>query len=171
MKENREAIEIYTIGHSNLAADQFVANLQALQIEKVVDVRSHPQSRFSPQFNRKALTQTLDESGIGYEFMGESLGGRPADPTCYKNGELPPPKSDFLNLIDYATVATRPWYLDGIEKLVELARGNRIAIMCSEEDPMRCHRHHLITQTLLERRTTVRHIRKTGTVQEALNVE
>ena len=78
-------------------------------------------------------------------------GGRPSDPTCYKNGELPPPKSDYLNLIDYATVASRPWYSDGIERLIELAGKNRIAIMCSEEDPVRCHRHHLIAQTLLDR--------------------
>ena len=73
MNQRREAIEIYTIGHSNLAAEQFAANLQAHQIQKVVDVRSNPHSRFSPQFNRKALDLTLGDLGIEYVYAGDSV--------------------------------------------------------------------------------------------------
>ncbi len=38
--------------------------------------------------------------------------------------------------------------------------------MCSEGDHRRCHRHMLITQTLLERGVHVRHIQSDGTTVE-----
>jgi uncharacterized protein (DUF488 family) len=155
-------VELFTIGHSNLAASDFIESLQAQQIGKLVDVRSAPYSQYAPQFNRKTLAHELNEAGIAYEFAGDRLGGRPSDPTCYKNGQIPPPKSEFLKLVDYGAVATRSWYLAGIERLIDLSRDHRVAIMCSEEDPNRCHRHHLIAQTLLDNGVAVWHIRKGG---------
>jgi uncharacterized protein (DUF488 family) len=166
-----DQVELFTIGHSNLAADDFVAALRSHQITKVVDVRTSPYSQFAPQFNRLELEQTLSKAGIEYEFAGEVLGGRPTDPTCYRNGQIPPPKSDFLKLVDYATVATKSWYLDGIERLIALAKMDRTTIMCSEEDPNRCHRHHLIAQSLLERDVTVWHIRKSGAPEPAARIQ
>jgi uncharacterized protein (DUF488 family) len=170
MNQEASPLEIFTIGHSNLTIEVFLANLRALNIEQVVDVRTHPKSRFSPQFNLKSLTQTLSNAGINYFFAGECLGGRPSDPTCYKSGELPPAKSDYLSLVDYRAIATKRWYLDGIAQLIKTAAGVQTAIMCSEEDPIRCHRHHLIAQTLADRGITVRHLRKNGAVQDAIDM-
>jgi uncharacterized protein (DUF488 family) len=113
----------------------------------------------------------LSKAGIGYEFTGEALGGRPTDPTCYRNGQLPPPKSNYFKMVDYETVATKSWYLEGIERLIKIATKKRTAIMCSEEDPNRCHRHHLIAQTLLARDIPVWHIRKTGECEPAMKIE
>jgi uncharacterized protein (DUF488 family) len=162
-----DPIEIFTIGHSNLAAIDFVESLRGRQIQQLVDVRTSPYSRFAPQFNRENLAHDLKNAGIVYVFAGEALGGRPTDPNCYKDGQLPPPKADYLKLVDYSAIASKPWYLEGIDRLIEVARDNRTAIMCSEEDPNRCHRHHLISQTLLVRGIAVKHIRKNGECQVA----
>ena len=160
-------LQIYTVGHSNQEASELVELLLKHGIKIVVDVRSSPYSQYTPQFNRETLGQTLEDCGIDYAFAGEYLGGRPKDPTCYKNGELPPPKADYLKLVDYGEVAKRPWYKKGIARLLEIAGERRTAILCSEEDPNECHRHHLIAQTLLSMGVGVWHIRRGGDLEDA----
>jgi uncharacterized protein (DUF488 family) len=140
---------VYTIGHSNLDSDQFLSALKAFAIDTLVDVRSMPYSRFAPWFNREALKSTLETAGIEYRFAGDFLGGRPTDPTCYFRGVIPPKDADFLQEVDYAEVARRPWFRQGIERVLMLSKDNTVAIMCSEEDPNQCHRYHLIAQALL----------------------
>ena len=158
---------IYTIGHSNLSGEVFVTALRRHGVATVVDVRSVPFSRYTPQFNRGALERTLAGDSIGYRFAGDYLGGRPTDPTCYLAGELPEGEADYLSLVDYDEVATRPWFRRGLNRLLEIARERPTAVMCSEEDPLRCHRHHLIAQALLTRGVEVRHVRKDGIVEVA----
>ena len=158
---------ILTIGHSNLSSEEFVAVLRRHGVATVVDVRSVPFSQYTPQFNRGVLERALAGAGIGYAFAGDYLGGRPTDPTCYKDGEVPEGEANYLVLVDYDEVATRPWYRRGLARLIEIAVERPTAIMCSEEDPLRCHRHHLIAQTLLERGIAVAHVRKGGAVEPA----
>ena len=158
MAPQQKRTTVYTIGHSNIPLDDFIRLLQHHDIALLMDVRSAPHSRFSPHFNRKKLGDTLATCGIGYTFAGEWLGGRPKDPTCYKNGRLPEGKTDYLHVVDYAAVAQRPWFMSGIQRLIALADQQRTAIMCSEKDPQRCHRHHLIAKTLLQRDIQVLHI-------------
>jgi uncharacterized protein (DUF488 family) len=155
--------EIYTIGHSNLSFETFLAALTTHGIRILADVRTRPFSRF-PRFNRASLERSLGEAGITYVFFGDSLGGRPSDPTCYRGGVLPERKEDVPRLIDYAAVASRPWFHDGLAALFELSDSGRVAIMCSEGDPNQCHRQHLIAQALLDQ-VPVLHIvlDKTGT--------
>ena len=167
MATQHNNIQIYTVGHSNMEASDLIGLLRRNQIEVLVDVRSAPYSQYTPRFNREALSGTLKGAGIDYAFAGEYLGARPKDPTCYKNGELPPPKADYLKLVDYQEVATRPWFRRGIERLLEIASERRTAIMCSEEDPADCHRHHLIAQDLLDRGVQVWHIRRDGNLEDA----
>lgn len=158
---------VYTIGHSNVPVDEVIAALRGRGIAVVVDVRSVPFSHYTPWFNRNALEPVLVASGIGYAFAGDYLGGRPTDPTCYLAGELPVGEANYLALVDYEEVARRPWFRRGLGRLVEIARERPTAIMCSEEDPARCHRHHLIAQALLEVGVEVRHIRRQGVVEVA----
>ena len=141
---------ILTIGHSNLSGEEFVAVLRRHGVATVVDVRSVPFSQYTPQFNRGVLERALAGAGIGYAFAGDYLGGRPTDPTCYKDGEVPEGEANYLVLVDYDEVATRPWYRRGLARMIETTVERPTATMCSEEDPLRCHRHHLIAQTLLE---------------------
>jgi uncharacterized protein (DUF488 family) len=141
---------IYTIGHSNVSLDTFLAALTAHGITTLADVRTRPFSRF-PRFNRASLERSLGEVGIAYVFLGDSLGGRPSDPSCYRGGVLPARKEDVTRLIDYAEVASRPWFREALAALISRSGSERTAIMCSEGDPNRCHRQHLIAQALLDR--------------------
>jgi uncharacterized protein (DUF488 family) len=159
--------QIYTIGHSTQPIEDFLARLRNESIKTVVDVRSQPYSRFNPQYKRDSLKFSQADARIGYVFAGDSLGGRPNDPTCYKGGALPDAKANYLKLVDYRAVMQRDWYQAGIETLLQTAGKGLTALLCSEEDPMQCHRHHLVTQTLLERGVEVWHIRANGDVQEA----
>ncbi len=160
-------VAVYTIGHGVMAADDLVALLRAHGVAQVVDVRSIPYSQYTSQFNREALAPRLREQGIGYAFAGDYLGGRPKDPACYKDGRLPEGKANYLKLVDYPTVAQQPWYQRGIDRLLQLACERPTSLMCSEEDPTHCHRHHLITTTLLQRGVRVSHLRADGSVQDA----
>lgn len=158
---------IHTIGHSNGRVADFIALLRQQDIAMIVDVRSLPYSQYTPQFNSENLKADLERAGIAYRFAGERLGGRPKDPACYKNGELPDGHADYLKLVDYAAVAERDWYRAGIARLVELAAARRVAVMCSEENPLQCHRHHLIAQSLIAGGIEVRHIRRDGSIEIA----
>lgn len=157
-----QGIELYTIGHSNMPVDEFLVLLRANEIQTLVDVRSSPYSQYTSQFDRENLHLKLEDVGMEYIFAGGALGGRPKDPTCYKSGRVPDGKANYLELVDYGEVAKRPWYQDGIGQLLDLASVNRVAVMCSEEDPSDCHRQHLITKTLLQCGVSVWHIRRNG---------
>ena len=129
-----------------------------------MDVRSAPYSKYVTQFNRENLARLLHEAGIDYYFSGKELGGRPKDASCYKDKQIPNEKVDYLSLVDYPVVMTKPFFQLGIERLMALAEDYRIAIMCSEEDPSLCHRHHLIGRYLVEKGVRVLHIRSDGNV-------
>ncbi len=150
--------EIYTIGHSNHELEAFLALLRQHAIALVVDVRSQPYSRWAPQFNQKMLAHALQEAGIAYEFMGDSLGGRPADRSFYDHGSEHP---------NYTRLAASPRFQSGIDRLLTLAEEQRVTIMCSEGDPEKCHRSLLITPVLLQRGARVLHVLPDGTVVEA----
>jgi uncharacterized protein (DUF488 family) len=147
---------IHTIGHSDHTAKAFVDLLCQHDITLVVDVRSQPYSRWAPQFNREMLEQSLGEGGIAYRFMGDALGGRPSDPELYTMGRP-----------DYGRMERSDAYQRAIEHLLDMARSERVAIMCGEGDYRECHRHLLITQTLLRRDVTVRHIKPDGQAVDA----
>jgi len=80
------ACELLTIGHSNLAADRFVALLKDAGVTAVADVRSVPFSRWCPWFSGKALAQRLAGEAVAYVALGDALGGRPRDPRLYRDG-------------------------------------------------------------------------------------
>ena len=67
---------IYTVGHSTRTFDDFASLLAGHGVEVVADVRRYPMSRRHPHFAREALEASLGREGIGYRWLGESLGGR-----------------------------------------------------------------------------------------------
>lgn len=150
---------ILTIGHSSHEPEHFIDLLRQHGVTMLVDVRSAPYSRFAPHFNRRSLAALLGEARIAYQWAGESLGGRPEDPACYRDGVVRKGK------VDYLAVAQRPWYQGGVRQLLETAALGILAIMCSEEDPRRCHRHHLLEATLREQGAEVLHIRRDGSLE------
>ncbi|VUT28179.1 MAG: hypothetical protein SYNGOMJ08_00742 [Candidatus Syntrophoarchaeum sp. GoM_oil] len=151
-------VTIYTIGHSNIELEDFLSLLDGIEV--VVDVRSVPFSKYASQFNLKNIKSTLESIGIEYVFMedeyvGNVLGGRPRDEDCYEDGK-----------VVYENIMRKSWYKEGISALIELAENKKVAIMCSEEDPYRCHRHHLISQSLLGDGVSVFHIRGDGRTEK-----
>ncbi len=160
-------VEVYTIGHSNRSFEEIIELLKKYKIKLLVDVRSSPYSRYVPQFNREEFNRSLENSGITYWYAGDYLGGRPKDQTCYKGGKIPETKENYLDLVDYEEVARRDWYRIEIDHLISKAKIIRTVIMCSEENPKRCHRHHLITKTLLKEEIIIWHIRGQGSLEEA----
>jgi uncharacterized protein (DUF488 family) len=160
-----ESLVVFTIGHSNHPSDRFLDLLECHQIQAVVDVRSVPFSRFAPHFNGPELQLLLGQRGIQYVFAGEVLGGRPSDPMYYKTGAIPEGKADYLSIVDYPAIAQQPWYQRGVQRLVDIAATRATAIMCSEENPLRCHRHYLIENSLRDRDAKVVHIRRDGTLE------
>ena len=105
-------------------------------------------------------------------FAGKHLGGRPPEASLYKSRSLPKEGTDYLHEVDYPAVMKRAWFIQGIERLLEIAIEAPTAIMCSEEDPANCHRHHLIARYLIENRPEVEviHIRGDGAVYGASSI-
>src|SRR5687767_11196586 len=66
----------FTVGHGTRSLEELAALLLAAEVELLVDVRRFPGSKRHPHFARERLAETLSASGISYEWMGESLGGR-----------------------------------------------------------------------------------------------
>ena len=151
-------LRLYTIGHSNSSLDEFIAILRMHNITTLVDIRSEPYSKYAPHFSKKDLQYTLEERGITYRYAGEYLGGRPTDKTVYQTGTVisdSTSSDDYLDLVDYTLVMKRDWYHKGLRRLLDIiqeihTKGEHVVIMCSEGNPDECHRHHLITRSLID---------------------
>jgi uncharacterized protein (DUF488 family) len=142
---------LMSIGYGDRPWDDFTNRLRTHQVEYLVDVRSRPASR-QPEFSREALDLLLSQIGVRYVFMGDSLGGQPDDPACYVNGK-----------VDYDAVQGQAFFRDGLARLkAAVAGGHRVALMCSELDPERCHRSKLIGVALEKEHIQLWHIDRDG---------
>jgi uncharacterized protein (DUF488 family) len=139
---------IYTIGHSNLSQNEFIRRLLAYNINCVVDVRSIPASKYSPQFNREVLDSFLKQHHIRYEFFGYEFGAR---------------RMDSINdegLVDFEMVIQTPLFQNGIKRFQLLPQDCISVIMCSEVHPLECHRFSLVARYFHEHGYEVHHIIK-----------
>src|SRR5512140_2391880 len=127
--EPSRALSALTLGHSRHPLDKFLALLRQHEVDVLVDVRSHPFSRFSPHFSRKALEGAVTDASRRYLFLGDALGGRPQLRACY----------DDEGQIDYDRVEAQDFYQRGIERLRDGIARFRVCLLCSEEDPSHCH--------------------------------
>lgn len=162
MNPNNSKIRIFTIGHSNVTAVEIIQLLKDFHIQALVDVRTSPYSQYNPQFNRERFMRLMKAVGIEYHYLGEQLGGRPKEADCYKNKQVAEPPADYLRLVDYPVLMTKTFFLEGIQRLTQIAARKTCAVMCSEEDPAKCHRHHLIGRYLMGQGVEVIHIRGSG---------
>ena len=153
---------VFTIGHSNHSLECFIELLQAHEVNEVVDVRSAPYSSYTPHFNHDFLKDVLEKERIDYLFMGDELGGRPADRFCY----------DDDGRVMYDLVAETDWFNNGLNQVIRNADEWRIALMCSEKEPLECHRTLLVVHNLAQRGVRVQHILVEGKLEshnEAMN--
>ena len=141
-------IPIYTIGYGNRSIEELIEVLHAHQIAYLIDVRSAPYSRYKPEFSKAPLANKMEQHGIRYVFMGDTLGGRPDDETCYTNGK-----------IDYEKVKVTESYQRGIQRLhAAFSQQQSVVLMCSEGKPEECHRCKLIGASLTQENVAVIHI-------------
>jgi uncharacterized protein (DUF488 family) len=149
--DQKPSLTIFTVGHSTHSLEEFVDMLKAHDIEQLVDVRTIPKSRRVPQFNAESLAAALSKLGVEYVHL-KTLGGlRHAKKDSINTGWRNP---SFRGYADYMGTDE---FRQGIERLLKLARTKRMAIMCAEAVPWRCHRS-LIGDALLVRGVRVEDI-------------
>lgn len=148
--------EILTIGHSNHDILAFLGMLGKQGIRVLVDVRSDPYSRYASQFNRTEFQRHVEAAGIEYRYSGAYIGGKPKDPSlCTPSGKP-----------DYDKLASTESFQVELRAVVEIAKKKRVALMCSEADPMVCHRERILSQVLRSWGVKVTHIMPDGTAAE-----
>jgi uncharacterized protein (DUF488 family) len=155
----RPPATLWTIGHSTHSIEEFIDLLRAQHVTRVADVRRFPGSRRNPQYNPVDLERALAEAGIGFTPFPE-LGGRrtprPDSPhTVWRN-------EAFRGYADYMET---PEFADGAGRLAELAREDRVAVMCAEGVWWRCHRS-MIADYFKAYGWTVLHIMGAGEPRE-----
>ncbi len=146
---------LLTIGYGGeRTSDEFLALLRRYGVKYLVDVRTKPYSKFRPEFSKEAIEILARNAGIVYVFMGDTLGGMPSDTSCYTEGK-----------VDYTKVREMAWFKRGLDRLEHGWRsGHRLAIMCAELEPERCHRSKLVGEALFARGVVIGHIDEDGAV-------
>lgn len=143
--------EIFTIGHSTRTLDEFVALLKHNKIQQLIDIRKIPGSSYNPQFNKETLSVFLRNRKIGYRHMVGLSGFRH---TTKKSVNMGLYNASFRGFADYMQTQE---FAENIKKLLEFAKKKRIALMCAEALPFRCHRS-LVADVLVSRGIVVKHI-------------
>jgi uncharacterized protein (DUF488 family) len=147
-------VTVFTIGHSTRAIDQFIELLTGHGVQRLVDVRKIPQSRHNPQFGREQLSTSLERAGIRYTHMPGLAGLRRPRKDSTNTGWR---NASFRGYADYMQT---PEFEESLNRCVELAKGEYVALMCAEAVPWRCHRS-LIANALVARGIDVREITST----------
>jgi len=156
-----EKKQLYTIGHGNRKSEDFLALLKYFGIQYLIDVRSQPYSKFNPQFNQNELKFFLERNEIKYVFMGDNIGGRPNDSSCY----------DDEGKVNYEEVKAKDFFLQGIGRLKTAYEKNiNAVIMCSESNPCECHRSKLIGRVLFNDNILLKHIDEKGKIKSQIDV-
>ncbi len=137
---------VYTIGYAGLDIDRFLDILKENKISRLIDVRSLPKSKYFKDFNDNNLSKILPKIGIKYENWRKEFGARQDNFEFYTNG-----------ILDYEKFAKSEQFQKGIEKVKELQKED-ICLMCSEIDPINCHRAVLCGRKIFENEMEVSHI-------------
>lgn len=155
------ASTLFTIGYSGRTIDDLIALLDQHKITALCDVRSMPYSSRNPQFNREPLKMVLKSHNIEYVFLGEELGARPKDSSCYVDGKAV-----------YQKIAATTLFKNGMERIKRGMQKNYVlALMCAEKDPMICHRSILMCRSLRGQGIDIRHIIDQETTESQADLE
>lgn len=158
--ETDDMTTIMTIGHSNQSLDDFLDKLTLFNITCIIDVRSFPYCRYTPHFTRDNLVKDLGKNDISYKFLGEELGGRPKNPNLYTN-----------DIVDYEKMEKDSLFISGIDNIINNAKKYNISVMCSEQNPIDCHRCLLVGKVLYSKGFNITHILKDKTVASHEEIE
>jgi uncharacterized protein (DUF488 family) len=123
-----------TVGHSTRFLEEFIDLLKAHSVASLMDVRTVPRSRRNPQFNRDTLPGALQAAGIRYAHVAGLGGFRHTHPGSANTGWR---NASFRGYADYMQT---PEFAENLAALIEQAKRERVALMCAEAVPWRCHR-------------------------------
>ena len=147
---------LLSIGHSQHPVEYFIDLLKSHNVNYVLDVRSAPYSQFAANYNRENIKDILHKNEIGYAYMGDYFGARPVDSSLYSSE----------GYLDFAKVANSEKFKKGFDNVERgVKQGNRIAFMCTEKDPIECHRAILVTREFYKAGYLIEHIMPDNTIQ------
>ena len=152
-------MRIWTIGHSTRRIDEFISLLKENGIELLADVRAWPGSKRYPHFNKEPLAESLNAHGIRYEHFPELGGKRKPNPDSHNIAWR---NTSFRGYADYMETSA---FETAVDRLKEIGKGARVAVMCAEALWWRCHRS-LIADYLTALGTRVLHIGGDGKVTQ-----
>ncbi len=145
---------IFSIGYGRRSEENFINTIQMLGVDTVVDIRSNPNSKIVPHFNEDRIYPHLKDIGVEYLCAGERLGARFSDDL-----------RDSTGRVDWERVMIDESYKDSIKALTNLAQeGKLVAVVCSEGNPLTCHRFGLVSRSLADSGMEVKHVLTNGEV-------
>jgi uncharacterized protein (DUF488 family) len=157
------ALVVWTIGHSTRPIEEFIELLQANRVTLIADVRKLPGSRRFPHFNQEELTKSLDAAGIAYRHFPGLGGRRPARKNSpvgdWENSAWK--SATFRGFADYMQTHE---FAENLDEIIGQASSHRVALMCAEAVPWRCHRS-LIADALVAHSVRVENIISDGKTQ------
>lgn len=155
MTNNKIKREVYTVGHSTHELDFFIKLITPYKIDTLIDVRSMPASSYNPQYNKEPFTYFLKEKKITYLHFGDEFGARHDEASYLDNN----------GVVDFEKFRQSYQFQNGIERLdIGISKGHKIVLMCSEGNPLECHRFSMIAVYLESIGITVNHIMKDNTL-------
>ncbi|MBR5963925.1 MAG: DUF488 domain-containing protein [Bacteroidaceae bacterium] len=153
-----EERQLFSVGHSNQSIEDFFQLLESQKIDCVLDVRSLPYSKYTPHFNEGPLKTWLNQHGVLYVPFGKHFGARRSD--CLKETEFA--KKGIIELkpqVNFELGVTTNDFLSGVERLKKtLEQNRRVSLMCSEANPLDCHRFSFISRFFYDLGWDVKHI-------------
>ena len=150
--------QLFSVGHSNQSIEEFYQLLESQRIDCILDVRSMPYSKYTPQFNEEVLRSWLKKQGVLYVPFGKHFGARRSDclkeTTFVKKGV-----KETTPQVNFELGVTTSAFLNGVERLNKaLDQNRRVSLMCSEADPLGCHRFSFISRYFYDLGWDVLHI-------------
>ena len=153
---------IYTVGHSTHQLDYFLELLKEYGVTCLIDVRSVAASSYNPQYNQEPLKNFLKSNGITYLHFAEEFGARHTDPDLL----------DDEGKVDFTKVRKSWAFKNGVERIWQgLDKGFTISLMCSESEPLDCHRFSMVSIALDKDGFDVKHIMKDKSIKTNAELE
>lgn len=139
----------FTIGYSGIKIEEFIKRLKERSINCVIDVRSTPYSKYLPEYNKDSLKEILGENKILYLNFNKEFGARRSEDNVYSEDDV----------VDFDKVIELKIFSKGIERLKKgIDKGYKIVLMCSEKNPLECHRFSMVSKGLKNKGFEINHI-------------
>ena len=153
---------LFTIGCSNGSINELFTEIRRVGINALADVRSTPYSAYTPQFNRENLAEACRKEGVAYVYLGDEFGAMRTNPELMSDGTVSAPITD--GIVDFTKVRQTEAFRRGVERVSRgLAKGLRIALMCTELEPERCHRAVMVSPAFADK-CPIGHVTRDGEV-------